>query len=425
MTVPVYRLPRDAARVAARLKGQRAADAKVRRRVEEILSDCERRGTQAVLEWTKRLDGVELAPARLEVSRREWDTALREVPPDLAVALRRTWKRLYAFHKKIAKSVRAVSVERDGVRAEWRPVPVRRAGLYVPGGEAPLFSTLLMTAAAARAAGVGEVVVCTPPGKNGEVPAPVRYAARLAGVDRLFRVGGVQAVAAAAFGIPPVPRVDVIAGPGNRFVAEAKRQLFGRVGIDAIAGPSEVFVVASGIASARAVAWDLLAQAEHGTGAERAVLATPSRRLAEGVLDEVEAVLSGDLPTAPSCRRALSRNGAIVVTPSLAEALALADETAPEHLILHLAKPPKVLPRAGAVFLAATPEVLGDYNAGPNHVLPTGGTARFASALSPLNFLRFPTTLSATNLRRLAPDAIRLAEAEGLPAHVGAIAVRL
>jgi histidinol dehydrogenase len=343
-------------------------------------------------------------------------------------ALRYAAERIERFHQACAPrswSMRDAAGSRLGQEVR----PLRRVAVYVPGGRGAYPSTVLMTAIPARVAGVREVVLVSPPGRDKSLDPVVLAAAHIAGVTEAYRVGGAQAIAALTYGTGTIRRVDKIVGPGNIYVALAKGQVFGDVGIDMIAGPSEVVVVADANADASFVAADLLAQAEHDPMA-RSVLLTPSSRLVEDVAAEVERQL-GRLPRQDIARTALDANGALVLTASLEEAVALTNELAPEHLELFVADPEALLARvenAGAVFLGRfTPEVVGDYVAGPNHVLPTAGTARFASALGTEDFVKRLSVIeySASGLREAGPHVAELSRVEGLQAHGEAAAVRI
>jgi histidinol dehydrogenase len=342
---------------------------------------------------------------------------------DLGLAARR----IRAFHARQRERSWAFR-DASGARLGQLIRPLERVGVYVPGGRAAYPSSVLMAAVPARVAGVGEVIAVSPAGPDGHPPV-ILAACHVAGVDALYRIGGAQAVAALAYGTATVPRVDKIVGPGNVFVATAKRQVYGQVDIDSIAGPSEVLIVADGTANAGVIAADMLAQAEHDPLAA-SVCVTPDRRLAErvaGALAEQLAVL----PRRALAARSLARFGAVVVTKSLADAVALANRLAPEHLELLVRSPNRWLPairHAGAVFVGAgAPEAFGDYLAGPNHVLPTGGTARFASPLGVYDFVKRTSLIEAgpRTLARLGPVAARLARLEGLEAHARSVERRL
>lgn len=394
--------------------------------VRRILADVSERRDAALLEWTARLDRVTLD--RLSVSPDEIAAGLARINPDLRAALELAANRVRAFHE--LQPVASWTTAALGGRLGQRVTPVRSAGVYVPGGTAPLPSSLLMSAIPAQVAGVSEIVVVTPPGRpDGRVPDVILAAAAVTGIDRIITLGGAQAIAALAFGTESVPRVDKIVGPGNLFVTLAKQQVFGLVGIDGLYGPTETIVIADDTADPAWVAADLLAQAEHDVLAS-AILLTPSRRLAEAVRQEVARqleTLSRDEVIAVS----LANRGGIVLTRDLAEAAALADGYAPEHLCLATANPAALaehIHNAGGLFLGERSfEVLGDYVAGPSHSMPTGGTARFASPLSVLDFVRITSIvdLDASTVRELSRAAARLAHAESLTAHASAAEFRV
>jgi len=411
--------------MAARLRQVFGADVSPAEAVERILAAVREGGDEAVRDLTRRIDGVALGA--LEVGADEFAAARAQVSPDLAAAMRHAAERIEAFHRRQLRSS-WLHVEGEGILGQLVR-PLRRVGVYAPGGRAVYPSTLLMQVVPARVAGVEDVIVATPPRQDGGAAAVVLAAAEIAGASRVFKMGGAQAIAALAYGTASVPWVDKIVGPGNIFVALAKRRLFGQVGIDQVAGPTETIVVADDTAEAAAVAADLLAQAEHDPMASPIML-TPSLRLAIAVAAEVERQLAS-LPTGAVAAAALERRGGAVVVESLEQALALADAYAPEHLCLLVADPWRYLPlvrNAGGVFLGErSPEAMGDYIAGPSHVMPTGGTARFSSAQSTDDFLKITNlvALGESDFAALAANAIALAEAEGLYAHAEAIRARL
>ncbi|MBI2879670.1 MAG: histidinol dehydrogenase [Candidatus Rokubacteria bacterium] len=396
--------------------------------VRAIVEEVRRRGDQALLEFTKRFDGVALEPRELAVSAEEWADATRALEPALAEALETAARRIEAFHRHQLPRSWWVRDEHGSLLGQ-QVTPLDRVGCYIPGGSAAYPSTVLMSVIPARVAGVREIVLATPPGPDGRASPAVLAAARLAGVQEAYKMGGAQAIAALAYGTESIRPVDKVVGPGNLYVALAKRLVFGRVGIDLIAGPSEVVVVADESAEAAWVAADLLAQAEHDPLA-RAVCLTPSRALAEAVRTEAARQLPA-LPRRAIAAQALAEHGAVVLTRDLAEAVELANGLAPEHLELLVADPFAWLGRvrhAGAIFLGRhTPEVVGDYVAGPNHVLPTAGTARFASALSVEEFVKRSSVIhySPAGLRTAWPHLAVLADAEGLRAHREAARIRL
>ncbi len=405
-----------------------AVDPGIQQQVAEILAAVREKGDAALVELTERFDGVRLEPAGLPVTEAEMDAAARQVAPETMAALAYAAGRIEAFHR--AAMPRSWSMtDAAGSRLGQDVRPLDRVGIYVPGGRAAYPSTVLMTAVPARVAGVREIVLVSPPGRDGALSPVVLAAARLAGVTEAYRVGGAQAVAALAYGTATVRRVDKIVGPGNVYVTLAKARVFGEVGIDMLAGPSEVLVIADEGADPTLAAADLLAQAEHDPMA-RAVLVTPSERLADRVVAETQRQL-GDLPRREIAAAALAANGAVVLVAGLGEAVELANRLAPEHLELLVADPEALLPRvrhAGAVFLgAATPEVVGDYVAGPDHVLPTAGTARFSSALSTEDFVTRLSVIrySAEGLEEAWPHLAELARVEGLAGHATAASVRM
>jgi histidinol dehydrogenase len=402
----------------------RAVEGQARRIVEAV----RRRGDRALLAFTKRFDGVELTAAQLRVAPVELAEAERVVPPTTKRALKLAARRIAAFHRR-QRTASWSYRDPVGLRLGQRVIPLDRVGLYVPGGHAAYPSSVLMNAVPARVAGVREVIMVSPAGRGGISPA-VLAAARIAGVDAVYRVGGAQAIAALAFGTETIPPVDKIVGPGNAWVQAAKKLVYGTVDIDSIAGPSEVLVIADASANPAHVAADLLAQAEHGSGDECAVLLTPVRELAVAVQAEVERQLRV-LPRRARIARVLRRRGALVVVRDLDEALAVADQVAPEHLELMVARPDPCVARlrhAGAIFVGPfAPAPLGDYLAGPNHVLPTGGTARFFSPLGVYDFVKRTSVVSASRagLQRLGPWVERLARLEGYDAHAAAVRCRL
>lgn len=405
-------------REAAMLTGAEAA-------VAEILEAVRTGGDRALLDYTERFDGVR--PDPLLVTERELDAAMDAVGPALLGTMVRAAARIEAFHRRQVRQD-AVLLEEDGVVLGQRFTPIARVGLYVPGGTASYPSSVLMNAIPARLAGVSEILIATPPRRDGSVSPLILAAARLSGVTRIVKAGGAQAVAAMAFGTEQVPRVDKITGPGNLYVATAKKLVFGQVSIDMVAGPSEILVLADDSADPALAAADLLSQAEHDRLAS-AVLVTDCPALA----DAVEAELERQLPLLPRrdiCRASIDGRGKLIVARSLDEALDAANRIAPEHLELMVRDPFALLPRvknAGSVFLGHhTPEALGDYFAGPNHVLPTGGSARFSSPLSVDDFVKKTQFLYYTEdaLRRARDDVRAFAEAEGLQAHARSVTIR-
>jgi histidinol dehydrogenase len=412
---------------AAVLAQARATTERVDQPVAAIIADIRSRGDAALLDYTARFDRLALTPDRLRVTAEEIDTAVAAIPAELATALDLAATRIEAFHRaQLPADLRYTDAAGLTLGMRWGPLDA--VGLYVPGGKAAYPSSVLMNAIPARVAGVGRIAMCVPT-PDGVLNPLVLAAARRAGVVEIYRVGGAQAVAALAYGTASIAPVDRIVGPGNAYVAEAKRQVFGHVGIDSIAGPSEVVILADAANDPRRVALDLLAQAEHDEAAQ-AILITNDA----GFADAVSAAVAAELPTLPRATIAGASwlaNGAIILVRDWEEATDLVNRLAPEHLEILLPDPEPVFSRirhAGAVFLGAwCPEAVGDYIAGPNHVLPTGRTARFASGLSVFDFLKRTTFVAAdaVALGRIGPAAVALAEAEGLQAHARSIAIRL
>jgi histidinol dehydrogenase len=395
--------------------------------VASIISAVRAEGDVALLRYTERFDRLTLSPDRLRIAAEEIDAAVAGIPTELTAALDLAATRIEAFHRlQVPADLR--TSDSAGLTLGMRWTPLDAVGLYVPGGKAAYPSSVLMNAIPARVAGVPRIAMCVPT-PDGVLNPLVLAAARRAGVVEIYRIGGAQAIAALAFGTTSIAPVDRIVGPGNAYVAEAKRQVFGRVGIDAIAGPSEVVVLADAANDPRCVAIDLLAQAEHDEAAQ-AILITDDVAFGDRVAACVMHELS-TLPRAAIAGASWQAHGAIIVVRDWAEAVGLVNRLAPEHLQLMLRDSAPVFSRirhAGAVFLGAfCPEAVGDYVAGPNHVLPTGRTARFASGLSVFDFLKRTTWVAADaiSLARVGPAAIALAEAEGLNAHALSIALRL
>jgi len=414
--------PYDA--LAPHLARTAAADRETAAAVRAILDDVVARGDVAVREHTQRLDGVDLAPGEWEVPRAARRQALDRIPARLRAALETAVGRVRAYHER---QVGGGFLERDpqGSALGMRVLPLDRVGVYVPGGKASYPSTVIMSVVPAVVASVPEIVMVTPPGG---VSDAVLAAAELAGVTRAFRIGGAQAIAALACGTATLPRVDKIVGPGNRFVTEAKRQVSGFAGIDMLAGPTEVLILADESADVRYVAADLIAQAEHDEDAA-AWCVTTSPALAAALEGELERRVAAS-PRRQTVRRSLEAHGVVVVVPDLDAGVEVVNRRAPEHLVLLLEDPWPVANRirhAGDVFVGATtPEPVGDYLAGPSHVLPTGGTARYVSPLGVYDFVK-RTSIISYSPARLAEDAahiIALAEAEGLFGHAEAIRVR-
>jgi len=409
----------DAA-LAALTRYEAAQDDSVEATVRAIIKDVRARGDAALLEYTRRFDRAQAdSVAALEIPRAELDAALAGLPDTRARALREAAARVHRYHERqLAQSWQYT--EDDGTVLGQRVTPLERVGLYVPGGKAAYPSSVLMNAIPAKVAGVGELVMVSPtPG--GEKSPLVLAAAALAGVDRVFALGGAQAVAALAYGTASVPRVDKIVGPGNAYVAAAKRQVFGQVGIDMIAGPSEILVIGDGSTPADWIALDLFSQAEHDELAQ-ALLLSPDAGYLDAVQKSIETLLAS-MPRRAVIEASLAARGALVRVRDLDEACALANRIAPEHLELSLAEPEAWLPKlknAGAIFLGRwSSEAVGDYCAGPNHVLPTAGTARFSSPLGVYDFQKRSSLISVSRqgAATLGRVAATLAEGEGLIAH--------
>ncbi|MBQ8407324.1 MAG: histidinol dehydrogenase [Clostridia bacterium] len=393
--------------------------------VTEIIQNVRARGDVALFEYCERFDKAKLEC--LAVSEAEIEEAMSLVEPKFLEILKKAAANIRKFHEKQVRNSFIINDE-DGIVIGQKVIPVDRAGLYVPGGTAAYPSTVLMDSIPAKIAGVREVVMVTPPSKDGKVNPVILAAARIAGIDRIFKVGGAQAVAALAYGTESIPKVDKIVGPGNAYVAEAKKQVFGVVSIDMIAGPSEILVVADGRSNPRHVAADLLSQAEHDRMAS-AVLVTDSTELAEAVSCELEKQIP-QLERADIARESIDKNGKIIVAPTLMCAIDIANEIAPEHLELCVDNPFDYLDKirhAGSIFMGRyCPEALGDYFAGPNHTLPTSGTAKFSSPLSVDDFVKKTqyTYYTKDALAKVAEDVAFFANKEGLGAHAKSAVVR-
>jgi histidinol dehydrogenase len=414
----------------ARIKGRSVAtDADLLSVVAEIIADVRERGDAALLDYTARFDGVHLRTEQLRVEERAMRESAARVDGKVLEALRASIRNVRDFHEQERERAGSWEIETErGVRLGQRVAAVESAGLYVPGGTASYPSSVVMNVVPAQVAGVRRITVVTPPRTLSETPAVAAALVEL-GVTEIYQVGGAQSIAALAFGTETIPRVDVITGPGNKFVAAAKKLVFGAVGIDSIAGPSEVVVLADETARADFVAADLLAQAEHGEDAS-AILLTTSDELAVRVAEEVARQLE-TLPRRRIVERSLAEFGAAFVIETIEEACELVNELAPEHLEIITRDDDAAAARirhAGAIFFGAhTPEAVGDYFAGPNHVLPTGGAARFSSALGVHNFLRRTSVIRYTRdeLNATARQIAALAEAEGLDAHARSAMIRL
>ena len=415
-------------KVAAILARGEESSHEVEQVVRGIIADVRRRGDAAVLEYTNRFDRLSATTVtELEVTAGEFDAAFTQVSAEEIASLKLAVERVTRFHEK-QKQQSWLSTEEEDILLGQKVTPLARVGIYVPGGKASYPSSVIMNAVPAKVAGVGEIIMVAPtPG--GELNPHLLVAARLAGVDRFFRLGGAQAVAALAYGTATIPKVDKITGPGNIYVATAKKLVFGQVGIDMIAGPSEILVINDGSGDPAHIAADLLSQAEHDELAS-SILITTDRGFGQRVAAEVELQL-GELKREKIARRSWESYGAVIVAGTLDEAIAFSNRIAPEHLELAVADPFAVLPRivnAGAIFLGHfTPEAAGDYLAGPNHTLPTGGTARFFSPLSVDDFVKKSSIVwfSEAGLNRLGNDIVRIANLEGLEAHGRSVSVRL
>ena len=393
--------------------------------VADILSDVRENGDRAVLAYCAKFDKAELDT--LEVSKQEIAEAMDAVEPDFLEILKEAAENIRAFHSRQVRSSFLLT-DKPGVVLGQKVTPIEKVGVYVPGGTAAYPSTVLMDTIPAKIAGCPQIVMVTPPGRDGKVNPAILAAASIAGVDRIFKVGGAQAIAALAYGTESVPRVDKIVGPGNAFVAEAKKQVFGMVSIDMIAGPSEILVIADGNSNPAHVAADLLSQAEHDKLAS-AVLVTDSRELAFAVRDELERQLPR-LPREEIARASIESNGKIIVAENLMQGIEIANEIAPEHLELMVDDPFAYLDavkNAGSIFMGRScPEALGDYFAGPNHTLPTSGTARFSSPLSVDDFVKKSQFSYYTSeaLGAVAEKIAAFAEKEGLRAHGRSVTIR-
>ena len=413
--------------LAALLAARHSESARVDRPVAAILADVRHRGDEALCEYTARFDRLTLTADRLRITRQEIDQACGEVTPDLHEALDLAATRIEAFHR-LQRPADIDHLDRAGLRLGLRWTSLDAVGLYVPGGKAAYPSSVLMNALPARVAGVPRIAMVVPT-PDGILNPLVLAAARRAGVEEIYRIGGAQAIAALAYGTATIRPVDRIVGPGNAYVAEAKRQVFGAVGIDSIAGPSEVVIIADRENDPAHIALDLLAQAEHDEMAQ-SILITDSPILADAVALAVDDALR-TLPRAAIARASWRDHGAIIQVPDFDQAASLVNRLAPEHLQLMLSDPAPVFAavrHAGAIFIGRScPEAVGDYVGGPNHVLPTAGTARFASGLSVYDFLKRTTWIEADHaaLLRVGPAAVALATAEGLDAHARSVAIRL
>ncbi len=404
-------------------------DAEISQTVYNILSDIRMRGSDALLDYVRKFDAPIAGIDALAVSSDEMAQAAKSVPEPFLAAVRQAADNIQRFHQHQVRTGYSHD-DGDGVVLAKRVLPIARVGVYCPAGTAPLFSSLLMNVIPARIAGVQEIAVAIPPRKDGTVCPYMLATANHLGISELYRMGGAQAIAALAYGAGPVRRVDKIVGPGNAYVAMAKRQVFGTVGIDSVAGPSEIVIIADAEANPRFIAADLLSQVEHGSGYESGVVLTTDSKLAKAVVEQTEQMLA-QLDRADAIRRALSRYGAVFVCRDFTEAVDAANAIAPEHLEIMTAEPRAILPgivNAGAVFLGPwSSEPVGDYFAGTNHVLPTTGAARFSSSLGVADFVKDMSIIeySRQRLAQTGESIVLMAETEGLTAHANAIRVRM
>jgi histidinol dehydrogenase len=393
--------------------------------VRDIIENVRENGDKALFEYSEKFDGAKLSS--IEVSDKEIEEAFSIVEPEFIKILKKASENIKAYHSHQKREGFRINKENGTVLGQ-KVVPIEKAGLYVPGGTAAYPSTVLMDSIPAKIAGCKEICICTPPSKNGKVNPVILAAAKIAGVDRIFKVGGAQAIAALAYGTETVSKVDKIVGPGNAFVAEAKRQVFGLVNIDMIAGPSEILVIADKNSNPEFVAADLLSQAEHDKNAS-AVLVTDSEELGKAVALEIENQI-GKLDREEIARASIDNNGKIIIAPDIKAAIQISNEIAPEHLELSVDNPFDILDdiqHAGSIFMGRyCPEALGDYFAGPNHTLPTGGTARFSSPLSVDDFVKKIqyTYYTKEALSEVAKDVAFFAEKEGLGAHANSAIIR-
>lgn len=394
--------------------------------VKEIVRDVQKRGDKALFAYAEKFDGSVLTADTVRVSEKEYQNAYKEVSEDFLVSLKKAVKNVYDYHARnpLQSDIRTENGRTTGYVVR----PVRRAGIYVPGGTAPLSSSVLMGVLPAKAAGVKEIYAVTP-AKGGKVDPAVLVAAKECGVTALFKAGGAQAIAALAYGTESIPKADVIAGPGNIFVTLAKKEVYGDVGIDMLAGPSEILIIADGRQKEKFVAADVLSQAEHDR-LSRAIVLTDDAAFAERLCEEVERQIEF-LPRKDIARESLANGGGVILVEDMRAACELANEIAPEHLEIAAENADELLESidcAGAVFLGScTPEPVGDYFAGPDHILPTGGTAKFFQVLNQDLFLRKMSVIKFDEraIREDGADIVRLAESEGLRAHANAVRVRL
>ena len=408
-------------------KKQRASTENIERQVDKIVQTILAKGDSGLTYLTEKFDNVKIRPKDFEIKKSLINASEKTISKEVKLAIQTSYRRVVDYQKrKLPKSY--TYKDRLGNTLGWTINPIRKIGIYVPGGTAAYPSTLIMTAALAKVAGSKEIYVVTPPSKGGINPA-ILYIAKLIGVKKIFQVGGAQAIAALAFGTKTIPKVDKIVGPGNIFVAIAKKKVFGEVDIDMIAGPSEVLIIADQFSNSKYIAADLIAQAEHDTEAS-AILATNSNKIAKEVRKELK-IQSNLLSRRKIINESIKKNGKIYVLRSINDAVKLANELAPEHLQVCVKNPNKVvnqITNAGSIFVGElSAEAFGDYIAGPSHVLPTSGNARFSSPLSVLDFLKYSsyTKISRNGSKRLGSSVVSFAKEEGLDGHANSISIRL
>ena len=408
-------------------KKQRASTENIERQVDKIVQTVLAKGDSGLTYLTEKFDNVKIRPKDFEIKKSLINASEKTISKEVKLAIQTSYRRVVDYQKrKLPKSY--TYKDRLGNTLGWTINPIRKIGIYVPGGTAAYPSTLIMTAALAKVAGSKEIYVVTPPSKGGINPA-ILYIAKLIGVKKIFQVGGAQAIAALAFGTKTIPKVDKIVGPGNIFVAIAKKKVFGEVDIDMIAGPSEVLIIADQFSNSKYIAADLIAQAEHDTEAS-AILATNSNKIAKEVRKELK-IQSNLLPRRKIINESIKKNGKIYVLRSINDAVKLANELAPEHLQVCVKNPNKVvnqITNAGSIFVGElSAEAFGDYIAGPSHVLPTSGNARFSSPLSVLDFLKYSsyTKISRNGSKRLGSSVVSFAKEEGLDGHANSVSIRL
>lgn len=425
----VYEYKKDSLKVLLDALNRRSPEGQVE--VEKVTADIIRNvkelKDEALIEYSRKFDRVELTALTLEVPQNDLDEALSSVDLDLLSVIEKAATNIRAFHEKQVENS-WFTTDKTGILLGQKITPLSRVGVYAPAGSAPLPSTVLMDVIPAKVAGVDEVILCSPPGKNGKVDPLILACAKLAGADRVFMVGGAQAIAAMAYGTQTIPKVDKIVGPGNIYVATAKKMVFGVCGIDMIAGPSEILIIADETANPAYVAADLLSQAEHDKLAS-SILITTSKELAQRVSQEVDQQLLR-LTRNEIASKSIEKYGAIIITDTIEEAIKISNSIAPEHLEVCTKNPFELLSlikNAGAIFLGNySPEPLGDYFAGPNHTLPTSGTARFFSPLGVYDFIKRQSVISYNRdaFNEVAADVAAFAQAEGLTAHAQAIRIR-